>query len=251
MYLNKYNSQKVLKELIQTNLSKQLNLMPKSYRLEQEKAIEFFQKRAFLEECIDKSIEFNKSLNWDKSQKNVFLISNAEELIQVFKLRSTVYTDINYQNEFPDTIEGLNFDLYEETSAVAFCKNNGQVSGTIRLIFDSKNKLPSEEKYSFDSQRKEFNQIGELSRLMVKNNSKGLGLEFKNLFKAMYIVFVNNDIDITYVGIKKEHFKLYDKFGGVEIIKKLDNYGNLDLNALILSWDPSKVSNFFKRSFLK
>jgi hypothetical protein len=35
------------------------------------------------------------------------------------------------------------------------------------------------------------------------------------------------------------------------IIKELDNYGNLDLDALILSWNPEKVSDFFKRTFLK
>jgi len=69
--------------------------------------------------------------------------------------------------------------------------------------------------------------------------------------KAIYILFTNNDIDITLLGIKKEHYKLYTKFGGSSIIKELDNYGKIDLDALILSWNPNEVSNFFRRSFLR
>nr|WP_162984608.1 hypothetical protein [Poseidonibacter antarcticus] len=65
------------------------------------------------------------------------------------------------------------------------------------------------------------------------------------------MLFMLNDIDITLLGIKKDHYKLYEKFGGNSIIKRLDNYGNLELDALILSWNPSHVSNYFKRLFLK
>jgi len=249
--INKYSSQELLKELIKKDICKQNEFLPSSFKQEQLRAIEFFTKRAFLEQMIESCIEFNKKLNWDYDKQNIGLTTTAESLIEVFKLRSEVYGNINYQDEFPDTIEGLNFDKYEQNSAVIYCKSNNKITGTTRLIFDSINKLPSEEKYSFDEIRKEYKTIGELSRLIVKNESKGLGLEFKNLMKAIYILFMNNDIDITLLGIKKEHYKLYTKFGGSKIIKELDNYGKIDLNALILSWNPAEVSNFFKRSFLK
>ena len=53
--------------------------------------------------------------------------------------------------------------------------------------------------------------------------------------KGVYFLFILNDIDITFLGIKKEHYKLYERFGGNSILEELDNYGNLDLDALILS----------------
>lgn len=56
---------------------------------------------------------------------------------------------------------------------------------------------------------------------------------------------------MTFLGIKKEHYKLYERFGGSNIIQELDNYANLDLDALILSWNPSEASDFFKKTFLK
>lgn len=68
--------------------------------------------------------------------------------------------------------------------------------------------------------------------------------------KGAYLLFMLNEIDITLLGIKKEHYKLYEKFGGNTIIQELANYGNLNLDALILSWNPSEVSDFFKKIFL-
>jgi hypothetical protein len=69
--------------------------------------------------------------------------------------------------------------------------------------------------------------------------------------KGAYLLFISNDTDMTFLGIKKEHYKLYERFGGSNIIQELDNYGNLDLDALILSWNPSEASDFFKKTFLK
>lgn len=68
--------------------------------------------------------------------------------------------------------------------------------------------------------------------------------------KGAYLLFMLNEIDITLLGIKKEHYKLYERFGGNSIIQELCNYGNLNLDALILSWNPSEVSAFFKKIFL-
>ena len=249
-YINKNHTLNEVSALIQQSIQKRLDHMQNGFNRQQKYALELFQKRIFLEKTIEEAIAFNKKLVFDDLNKNLQLTKTAEDLLKVFKLRSEVYTDINYQEEFPDTIEGLNFDKYDQTSAILFYKNNKQITGTTRLIFDSKNKLPSEEKYSFNDFRTKYNTIGELSRLIVKHEKKGLNLEFKYLMKAIHTLFMHNDIDITLLGIKKEHYKLYSKFGGSEIVKELKSYGKIELSALILSWDPSKASKFFKKAFL-
>ena len=98
--------------------------------------------------------------------------------------------------------------------------------------------------------RKKYNTIGELSRLIVKNESKGLSLEFKYLMAAIHNFFIHNDIDMTFLVIVKEHYKLYTKFGGSSIIKEFDDYGKLGHGTMVLSWNPDEVSKFFKKAFL-
>lgn len=248
--INKNIALKDLENLMNKSLSRRLNYMSDDFNIEQEHMIEMFKKRIFLEEVVEETITFNKNINWDFSIKNLKLIANAEELIKVFKLRSEIYYNINYQREFTDPIEGFNFDLFDKKSAIIFYHNKNIISGTTRLIFDSEYKLPTDKIYNFDTIRTKYNKIGELSRLIVKHEQKGLNLEFKYLMRGAYLLFMLNDIDITVLGIKREHYKLYEKFGGSFIIEELSNYGNLNLDALILSWNPSDVSPFFKKIFL-
>lgn len=249
--INKNLALQELQQLLVSNFSRTLDYMSNDFNTQQQQMIEIFKSRIFLEEIVEETISFNKKINWDFSLKNLQIVTNVEELIKVFKLRSDVYRNINYQKEFPDIIDGLNFDIYDKKSAIIFYQNNKKITGTTRLIFDSENKLPTDKIFNFDDVRKQHNKIGELSRLIVKHEQKGLNLEFKYLMKGVYLLFMQNDIDITFLGIKKEHYKLYERFGGNNIIKELDNYGNLDLDALILSWNPAEVSDFFKRTFLR
>lgn len=248
--INKSIALKDLEELLVTNFSKRLDYMSNDFNIEQQHALEMFKKRVYLEEIVEETVAFNKNINWDFSVKNLKVVMNVEELIKVFKLRSEVYSNIDYLKEFPDPIEGLNFDIFDKKSAIIFYHNNNAITGTTRLIFDSEYKLPTDKIYSFDAIRKKYSKIGELSRLIVQHEKKGLNLEFKYLMKGAYLLFMLNEIDITLLGIKKEHYKLYEKFGGNSIIQELQNYGNLDLDALVLSWNPSQVSDFFKKIFL-
>ncbi|BAK73290.1 MAG: hypothetical protein RBQ84_06380 [Arcobacter sp.] len=250
-YINKNISLNQLQEIIKADIHQKQTYLPESFLSLQKQALEIFQKRVFLESVLEDTISFNKKLSWEDKYKNLSLVKNAEELIEVFKLRSDVFTQINYQNEFPDTIEGLNFDIYDKNSAVIFYKNNKEVTATIRLIFDSENKLPSENKCSFDDLRKKYNCIGEISRNIVKNRGQGLNLEFKYLMCGIYNIFMNNDIDMSLSGIKQEHLKLFKKLGGVEIYKEMDSYGSLDIPFLIISYNPNEASNFFKKVFLE
>jgi len=248
--INKNNSLEALQQLVEQNLSNKLSYMPESFNAQQIQALEFFKQRLFLEKTIDEGISFNKNLNFSNENKNLHLATTAEELIEVFKLRSDVYTSINYQNEFPDVIGGLNFDIYDSNSAILYYKSEKVMTGTIRIAFDSYNKLPSEDKFSFDEIRDKYKTITEMSRFMVHKESKGLSLEFKCLFAGVHNLFINNKIDIILSGLKSEHYKLYSKFGGVKIIEELNSYGSFNIPCLILSWDPSQVSSFFKKAFL-
>jgi len=248
--INKNNSIMALQELVEQNISTKLSYMPESFNAQQQQALELFKQRLFLEKTIDEAISFNKNINFPNENKNLHLATTAEDLIDVFKLRSDVYGSINYQEEFPDEIEGLNFDKYDSNSAIVFIKNNKIITGTTRLIFDSTNKLPSENKFSFNSIREKYSVIGELSRLIVRNENKGLSLEFKYIMKAIYLLFMNNNIDITLLSIINEHYKLYTKFGGSEIINDYGDYGKLGHSVITLAWNPSQVSPFFKKAFL-
>lgn len=248
--INKNISLNTLQELVQLNQSR-IEYLPDNFCKEQKKALDIFKKRIFLESIIEETISFNKNLSWTNEEKSLALTTTAEELIEVFKLRSEVYTQINYQKEFPDSIEGLNFDDYDKNSAIIYYKKNTRISGTARLIFDKKNKLPSEEKFSFDYMREKYKNIGEISRLIIENkDDSGLKLEFKYLMKGIHNVFINNDIDITISGIKEEHYKLYSKFGGINREKELNSYGKLNTPFLIISWNPNKISKFFEKVFL-
>lgn len=249
-YINKNSSLNQLQELVKKSLQIEVEYLPDTFIKQQQMALEIFKKRAFLEEVIEKSIEFNKKIIWEKSHKNLFLISTAEELIEVFKLRSDVYTKLNYNNEFPEIIEGLNFDNYDFNSAIIYTKINNEITGTCRLIFDSEKKLPIEQKLDMSYLKNKYSKIGEVSRLTVKHKKEGLNLEFKNLTKGIYLILKNNPIEATISVISKEHFKLYSKFGGFEIEKELNTYGYLDSTFVITSWDPSKITNFFKKAFL-
>lgn len=249
--VNKNTSLNQLQELIQNKLKQRSHYLPDSFNKDQKKALQVFQKRIFLDEVLEEAITFNKNLSWNYENKNLKLITSVEELIQVFKLRSDVFSQIGYQNEFPDTIDGLNFDIYDKTSAIIYYENNKEITATIRLIFDSENKLPSEKECNFEHLRKEYKSIGEISRNIVKTRDQGLNQEFKYLMCGIYNIFINNDIDIALSGIKKEHLKLFKKLGGVNIIKELDDYGSFKEPCLIISYNPHYASKFFKKVFLK
>ena len=239
-----------LREMVEINFSKKLNYMSEDFNTQQNEALNMFKQRLYLEEVIDNTIAFNRSLKWNHESEYLHLTKTAEDLVDVFKLRSDVYSNIGYQNEFPDTIEGMNFDLYDKDSAIIYYKNNNKITGTIKVIFDNGNLLPSDEKFSFDYLRKDYKQIVELSRFIVSNEKKGLNLEFKYLFSGVYELFVQNDIDLIMSSLKEEHYKLYNKFGGTKIEAELNAFGHLNLPAIVISWDPEKISNFFKKVFL-
>lgn len=202
-------------------------------------------------EIISHAIEFNKGLIWENNSKNLFLATTAREFIEIFRLRSEIYTKLKYDNEFPDMIKGLNFDDYDENSAILYTKVDGIVTGTCRVIFDSDKKLPIDSHFSLDYLRIQYKSIAEISRLSVKHNSSGLNQEFRWLTRGVYFITIKNSITKTVSAIKDEHFKLYKKFGGLSVEKKFEIYGGLPNPSIVTVWDALKISNFFKRAFLE
>lgn len=92
--------------------------------------------------------------------------------------------------------------------------------------------------------------ISEVSRLTVYKETKGLSLEFKYLMQGIHCIFNNNNLNISLFGIKKEHYKLYSRLGGIKVLEELNSYGSFTVPCLIVSWDLSQVSPFFKKAFL-
>lgn len=95
-YINKNISLNLLQDIIKDNILQKESYLPQSFMIQQKKALEIFQKRVFLENIIDETISFNKKLSWNSDNKNLALTKTAEELVEVFKLRSDVFTEIGY-----------------------------------------------------------------------------------------------------------------------------------------------------------
>lgn len=211
---------------------------------------EYLRNTLIFEKVLDEVITFNRKINWESNSANLKLVKTAEEFIKICNLRSEIYGNLGYQKEFPNSLPNMNFDFYDINSAIIYTLTNNEITATCRLIFDSDKKLPIEEKLNLSSIRNKFQNIAEVSRLMVKKERKGLSLDFKYLTLGIYNIITNNNLDASISVILKEHFRLYGKFGGFNIEKELESYGNLNAPFIITSWNPYEVSDFFRKAFL-
>ncbi len=212
--------------------------------------IQYFEKVFVLEKFIDEILEFNQKINFKSNYNNLHIVKTTEELIKIFELRSEVYSNLGYQNEFPEYLPNMNFDFYDKNSAILYVKTNGEISGTCRLIFDSDKKLPIEEKLNLSDIRKKFSNIAEISRLIVKKENKGLNLDFKYLMAGIYYLKTQNNLNASISVFLQDHFKLYKKLGGFNIERELESYGKLNKPFVISTWNPLEISKFFQKAFL-
>lgn len=206
--------------------------------------------RVQLSFLIQDTLSFNRSLLWDTNTSNVFLVNTAEELIEIYKLRSKIYKQMGYDEEFPDSIEGLNFDFHDKHSAILYTKNSVCIIGTCRIIFDRTRKLPMDKNFSLDYLRTKDNKLAELSRLMIHSPIQGLGQEPKYLTQGAYLIMQKNQLTTLMSVMVEEHYKLYSKFGGFKVEKKVKSHGKLKSPFIITSWQISEISSFFKKVFL-
>lgn len=226
------------------NIAFQVNSLLKKYHIEAN--LEEINK---LSTTVKKTIEFNQNLYKVGTLDGVSLVITVEDLIDIFMLRSEVYQEMGYSNEFPEAIKGLDFDEHDEVSAILYSKRGTTVTGTCRLIFDSDNKLPIDEKFSLDYLRNSNRLLAEGSRVIIKNMG-GLKTEFKFLTIDAYRVLDAYNMNLVSV-MTEEHLKMYRSFGGFGIEKKFQNYGTLDKEFFITLWKTEKISTFFKKVFLK
>ena len=226
------------------NIAFEVNTLLKEYQIEAK--LEEINK---LSTTIKKIIEFNQNLYRVGTLEGVSLATTVKDLIEIFMLRSEVYQEMGYSNEFPELIKGLNFDEYDEVSAILYSKRGTTLTGTCRLIFDTDKKLPIDEKFSLDYLRNQKHNLVEASRVIIRN-IEGLKPEFKLLTIDSYRVLASYSMNAVSV-MTQEHTKLYRKFGGLSIEKRFEQYGTLNQEFFLTLWNTSKISPFFKRAFLR
>jgi len=202
-----------------------------------------------LSQDIEDILAFQKKLP-NLEIKNLCYPQTKQELIDVFVLRSRVYKREGYDREFPQFIDGLDYDEYDKTSAILCVKFNNKITGSCRVVFDSPLKLPIEKNYSFDYLRAQKGELCELSRLVVERES--LGQEPRLLTKGTYLLLRKKGIS-TLVSItdKKAYNRYYKNFGGFRVEHEYSGYGKLEKTFIVSSWEIAEVSPFFKRAFLK
>ncbi len=195
-----------------------------------------------------RTLLFNRSLIWGEHEQ-IFLVQTPQELIEIYQLRSTVFGQLEYGEEIPGDVEGLNFDNLDEYSAILYTKNSGEITGTCRVIFDNVLGLPVEKTHAFDREKLQGKQIAELSRL-ARLTDRGLKQDFKYLVLGVYKIMIDNDMDILASVMIPEHFVYYKNFGGFREVKKLESYIGMEVPFLVTSWEVSEISAYFKRLYL-
>lgn len=242
--------------IIKNDFKKNYHIFPKELLKSEKEAMKVFKNRIQLEEIIDTTLKLNQSINWKSFNKNIKLVNYAEDLINVFKLRSDVYRPLGYLNEFLENIPGLNYDNYDKYSIILIGKENNKIIGTTRVILDSKLGLQSEKIPEFQEIYKNLRynnpnkRIVEGSRTVIDSNFRGSQI-LKYFFRSMYELYDELDIGVyTSCMLEEMNSKLYSNIG-FEILKKSSSYSNIEKEVVLLSWTKENLTPFFKRGILK
>ena len=68
-----------LKEIVEAKIAKNLDYMSDDYNMKQKHSLEMFKSRIFLEEVIEETTTFNRSLNWNQKNELLHLTTTAEK----------------------------------------------------------------------------------------------------------------------------------------------------------------------------
>jgi hypothetical protein len=227
----------------QTSITFQVNYLLKKHKIEAK-----LEEITKLSKIIKNSIKFNQKLYDIGTLDGVSLATTVEDLMEIFALRSKVYKEIGFLVEFSDGINGLDYDEYDEHSAIIYSRREG-ITGTCRLIFDSDKKLPIDKHISVDYLRNQNINLAESSRVIIKD-SDGLKPEFKLLTKDSYRILSAYNLNAV-SATTQEHIKLYQNFGGLTVEKKIQNYGKIPREFFLTRWKTTEISPFFRRIFLR
>lgn len=209
-----------------------------------------FEKLESLKQTINDSLKFNGGVNWIPLQ-GLDVVRTPEDFLQVMKLRHEVYGSLpGYSQEFVAPIPGLLYDGFDTNSVIFTYKKDEHIVGSIRVVFDSEEGLPSEEKFSFDYLRERNLGIAEFSRQVIHPQYQSKG-GFREFYAGAYNLALMNGINLFLAGIDREHLKLYEKFGGIKVEKEMQGYGHIQKPFLITSWDIFEASDFFAKAILR
>jgi hypothetical protein len=154
--------------------------------------------------------------------KNIQIVSTIDEFIQMGKLRSQALSKLHgFNDEFPEEIPGIQYDIYDENSINLIYKVNNDVAGTLRIILNEKNGLQSQ-KY-FPQFGKE---VSEFSRLAGSQNHRNKHISIKLInesFKISKVIGLEKIVAVaeanlfenalTKIGFKK--VKTFEKYGKI------------------------------------
>jgi len=254
-YIN-FNSAKKEIEMLSNFNNDVLNYLTKKEKRKINQANNLILNSLELEEILNKNLELNQKIKTKFRNSQTKVPQSMEEIINIFKLRSEVFKKIGYNSEFKEKFKGLNYDIFDKNSINIYIQNeNKKIIGTSRIILDSKKGLQSENKfdknYGFMKYRKKSKNkiISEISRTTIRPENRGTPI-FKYLFQAKYDLVEELNIGNYLSCLPKEMYeRLYSKFG-VEVIKEIPKYGNIQKESVILSWPTTNFSKFFKKVIL-
>ena len=245
---------------------------PSSDDLEQEihnALLDYFQKKpayrdlkglGSLKATMFETLQFNRACDWNSGYENVALVSSAADYLNVMALRARRYQDAGYDQLYQCAIPGLDYDEYDRHSLILFCKHEGLVVATERIIVKSAGELlPAEKIYDAHkglghiNERTRFRKqtYAEKSRLAIASDTPIAGQFFKKLFASTYYLALHQKIG-NYIALTtaREYSKNYHRFG--MIAEKTGHFfKELTEPDVILSWDLDlQVSAFFERAIL-
>jgi len=154
-----------------------------------------------------------------KINKYEFKLANDFEKKQAFSLRYVVYCEeIGYlpKERYPNKIE---IDEYDSVSKIFVVKKKGQVIGTIRVVPNHNNLLPTE-KYFNEAKRitKSMKKYAEVSRFVVNRNYRGTEVTI-GLIKIVILYAYKNNFTHYLITCPAPHEKIYNKFGFKRVTK--------------------------------
>lgn len=155
---------------------------------------------------------FNKNFN-----KNFYFYTtdNDDELEELYKLRYHVYCEEYKYIDISNTVNGLEMDQWDPHSVHFVIRDlNKEISATVRLVKNSKNKFPIEHHFKFDIDLSylDKNATVEISRLIVTRQYRRQHLLFL-LIKGIYLYVKENEINNIFFVIDDRLYTLLIKMG--------------------------------------
>lgn len=217
--------------------------------------------RLDLDKIITQNQAFINSQDFKTHQltPEIEILTSSDDLIEMMKLRSEVFDPIpNFKKEFPDGQLGLNFDKFDKYSVNLGYKQDGKITGTVRIIMDSELGLQSEEVYNpiigFNKLRQHHKSNGksicELSRLAVDPKARARKT-FEQILGASGLHAIENNIGTQLSSMAQKTYQLLLSKVGMTILKDIPNHGKINIPCYILDWSPANFTDHYKNRFQK